>query len=202
MKFFFIIILIGVYGCNKSKTVFICGDHVCINKAEAQQYFEDNLSLEVQIIDIKKKNKTNLVELNLRSDSSGKKKINLLNKDNQNKKLKFLSKSEIKQTKAKLKKRNKINKIETELKKQTKKTKKIDQIVLIDKNKTEINKIEPKVVQKKPSNLLIKKNIIGKQSKKVVDICAILQECSIEEISKYLIKKSKGEEFPDITVKE
>ena len=48
--FFFIII-----GCSKPKTVFICGDHVCINKKEAKQYFEENLSLEVKIINKKEK---------------------------------------------------------------------------------------------------------------------------------------------------
>ena len=35
---------------NKPKTVFICGDHVCVNKKEANEYFENNLSLEVQIL--------------------------------------------------------------------------------------------------------------------------------------------------------
>ena len=34
----------------------ICGDHICINKAEANQYFEDNLSIEVKIVE-KKSNK-------------------------------------------------------------------------------------------------------------------------------------------------
>ena len=32
--------------CNwlfKPKTVFICGDHICVNKTEAKQYFEENL---------------------------------------------------------------------------------------------------------------------------------------------------------------
>ena len=43
--------------CSKPKSVFICGDHVCINKAEAEQYFEENLSLEVKIVDLKKKKK-------------------------------------------------------------------------------------------------------------------------------------------------
>ena len=49
-----IIIYLTLYACNKPKTVLICGDHVCVNKAEAEKYFEDNLTLEVQIIDNKK----------------------------------------------------------------------------------------------------------------------------------------------------
>ena len=48
----FLIILL-IYGCNRQEIVHICGDHVCINKAEAKQYFEDNLSLEVKIVDKK-----------------------------------------------------------------------------------------------------------------------------------------------------
>ena len=37
MKLFFLIFLfLLVYGCNKPKTVLICGDHICINKNEAK----------------------------------------------------------------------------------------------------------------------------------------------------------------------
>ena len=198
MKFIYLFIILGIYGCSKPKSVFICGDHVCINKAEAQQYFEDNLSLEVKII--KKKNKTaDLVQLNLRSDSTGRKKINLLNKTSQNTDLKVLSKSEIKKTKAKIKARNKIDKKKTEIKKQAKK---VYKKVLPDINKTQpvIGKTE--VVQNNAPKILIKNEIGDKPLKDVVDICSIIQECSIDEISKYLIKKSEGKKFPDITLKE
>ena len=50
---FFLIILFFLTNCSKSKTVLICGDHVCINKAEANQYFEENLSIEVRVIEKK-----------------------------------------------------------------------------------------------------------------------------------------------------
>ena len=53
LTLFFIFIL----SCNKPKTVLICGDHKCINNTEAKQYFEENLTLEVKIIDKKKKKK-------------------------------------------------------------------------------------------------------------------------------------------------
>ena len=56
MKKIFLIIFLIVIGCSKPKTVFICGDHVCVNKDEAKQYFEENLSLEVKVIDKKKNN--------------------------------------------------------------------------------------------------------------------------------------------------
>ena len=105
----FLIIFI-IYGCGKPKTVLICGDHICINKAEANQYFEDNLTLEVRVIDQKKTNETNLVEINLKTDSDGKKEINILDIKQTNKKLKELSVFEIKQKKADLRKRKKTKK--------------------------------------------------------------------------------------------
>ena len=79
----FLLILL-VTNCNKPKTVLICGDHVCINKAEAQQYFEDNLTLEVKVIDNKVNNEVDLVELNLKNNE-GKKKISILSKNKTNK---------------------------------------------------------------------------------------------------------------------
>ena len=53
-KLLFFCVILTMYGCNKPKTVLICGDHVCVNKAEAEQYFEENLTLEVKIVDKKK----------------------------------------------------------------------------------------------------------------------------------------------------
>ena len=59
MKLFFSIILIFfLSNCSKPKTVLICGDHVCVNKSEAEQYFKENLSIEVKIVDKKNKNKS------------------------------------------------------------------------------------------------------------------------------------------------
>ena len=51
----FIFLFLILQNCSKPKTVYICGDHICVNKTEARQYFEENLSLEVKIIDSKKK---------------------------------------------------------------------------------------------------------------------------------------------------
>ena len=35
-----------------------------------------------------------------------------------------------------------------------------------------------------------------------IDICTIVEKCSIDEISKYLIKLGKKQGFPDITIRE
>ena len=77
-NFLLIILILLLVSCSKTKTVLICGDHVCINKNEAEQYFEDNLSLEVKIIDKKEKNKIDLVELNLKSNENNVKKSQFL----------------------------------------------------------------------------------------------------------------------------
>ena len=69
--------------------------------------------------------------------------------------------------------------------------------------KKNIKKIEKKVVTKPSFNKksIIKKNI-DKKAIKVVDICTILEKCSIDEISKYLLKKGSQKDFPDITARE
>ena len=35
--------------------------------------------------------------------------------------------------------------------------------------------------------------------KEQVDICSIIEKCDIESISEYILKKSRGNKFPDIT---
>ena len=66
MKNIFIIsLLIILSSCGKPKSVTICGDHVCINKAEAKKYFEENLTIEVKIVNKKKQDEIDLVQLNL-----------------------------------------------------------------------------------------------------------------------------------------
>ena len=180
-KLLFFCLVLSMYGCNKHKTVLICGDHVCVNKAEAEQYFEENLTLEVKIIDKKRSKEDNLVELNLNSNSSGKKEVSILNKKQTSKKLKELSNSEIKRKKAEIRKKKKIK--DTKITKQTK-----------------LKEVKKK---KKPQDSVIKTNkVVNNTSKKITDICTILEKCSIDEISKYLVKQGKKRKFPDITTRE
>ena len=44
--------------------------------------------------------------------------------------------------------------------------------------------------------------VVNNTSKKITDICTILEKCSIDEISKYLVKQGKKRKFPDITTRE
>ena len=105
-KIVIVLVFLSIISCSKPKTVFICGDHICVNKTEAQQYFEENLTLEVKIIDKKEPEKIDLVELNLGSDSRGKRKISIFNKNKTEKKIISLSKEEIDQRKAQIKKKS------------------------------------------------------------------------------------------------
>ena len=185
-KLLFFLIILTIYGCNKPKTVLICGDHVCINKAEAEQYFEENLTLEVKIVDKKKPKEINLVEINLKSNSEDKKEINIFSKKKTNKKLKELSSDEIKNKKDELKKRKKVKNRKVKDKKITKQAK-------IKKSKEK---------QKSRNNIIKSKKIVNKPNKKLTDICTILEKCSIDEISKFLVKQGQKRKFPDITIRE
>ena len=109
LPFFIFLFLVN---CSKPKTVLICGDHVCVNKAEAKQHFEENLTIEVKVIDKKIKEVINLIELNLKNDEKGKRKIFLSSKSNVDKKLKTLSNDEIIKIKEKIKEKNASKKIE------------------------------------------------------------------------------------------
>ena len=154
----------------------ICGDNVCINKLEDKQYFEENLSIEVKILNQNKNKEEDLVQLNLDSSFENKRKISIKKKENTEKSIKTLSKNEIKDIKNKIAKKNKINK--------TKKNK------LIVKSENKLNNTSKKSVK-------VNKNIY-----EVVDVCTIIKKCSIEEISKYLIDQGNERDYPDITIKE
>tara|TARA_Y100001958_G_C21202619_1_gene529088 strand:- start:316 stop:900 length:585 start_codon:yes stop_codon:yes gene_type:complete len=194
MKFLFLIFLFFfLHNCSKPKTVLICGDHVCINKSEAEQYFEENLSLEVKIINKKSKNNIDLVELNLKKDKSGEKKITLLNKKDTSEELKILTKKEKSKIKKSIRKKRKENKI---TKKSTSKSKgKID--LKVKNNNKKIKSLNEETIEKN-----IKKKNINESGIQVVDVCTILKKCSIEEISKFLLEQGKKKKFPDITIRQ
>ena len=182
-KTLLIIIILFLSNCSKPKTVLICGDHVCVNKAEAKQYFEENLSIEVKVINKQPQKEINLVELNLKNNEKGKREISLSVKSNTNKKLKALSNKEIVKIKKEIKNKKKLEK-----NKKIKKRKLVKKIV----KENQISQNENKVIQKN----------INRNYNDVVDVCTILQKCSIDEISKYLIEQGKKKKFPDITIRQ
>ena len=182
MKYFLLIVTILLLtNCSKPKTVLICGDHVCVNKAEAEQYFQENLSIEVKVIDKKINNEIDLVELNLRENQNGKKKISILSKNDTKKDLKILSSEEITKIKRNIKNKNRKKKVAK---------------ISINKNQKKPN--EEKINQVK--NKILEDNI-KQTDKDIIDVCSILEKCSIDEISKYLLLQGKKKSFPDITTR-
>ena len=180
VKFFFIFIFIILQSCSKPKTVLICGDHICVNKNEAEQYFEENLSLEVKIIDNIREENFDLVELNLK-DNQKNRQISVMKKEKTNKKIKALTEKEIKKIKKDIKK------------------KKTEERIVKKKQKTKEEKIKVTKNKKIP---IKNRDIVNNNNNKTFDVCTILEKCSIDEISKYLIKLGKKKNFPDITLRE
>ena len=96
--FFFILVSCSTTSDNKVKKVYICGDHECKNNKEINEYFENNISIEIYIISrsSKKDKDFDLVELNMSNED----KKNLVSVDVQEK-----------QIRDKIKKRNRISKL-------------------------------------------------------------------------------------------
>ena len=168
-KLILIFILLFFQSCAKQKTILICGDHVCVNKAEAKQFFEENLTLEVKIVDKKDNKEINLVQLNL-NEGSNLRQVNVVKKKETKNQIRTLTNKEVKEIKKKVK---------------TKENKYTKKIILKDK--------------KRGKNTFFKKN---NSKNNIVDICTIINKCTIDEISKYLIKTGKKKDFPDITLRE
>ena len=183
---FFAFLILQSFG--KPKAVLICGDHICVNKAEAEQFFEKNLSIEVKIINKKKDKEVDLVELNLNSKSKVDKKIGIIKKDKTKEEVKILTNDEIKIIKKNIRKNIKDNKDKEKIKNiSTSNEKKLA-------NKKSVFRSEKSVKNRN------KKNIESRNE--VVDICTIIEKCSIEEISKYLLNRGNKSAFPDITTRE
>ena len=96
--FFFVLVGCSTISDSKVKKVYICGDHECSNKKEINDYFENNISIEIYTLSksSKKDKDFDLVELNMSKED----KKNFVSFDEQNK-----------QIRDKIKKRNKITKL-------------------------------------------------------------------------------------------
>ena len=173
--------------CTKPKTVLICGNHVCVNKTEAKQYFEENLTIEVKLVDKKKSLKPDLIELNLRQNAEGDKEVNVYSKETLNENIKVLSNVEIDEIKKNIQKKKNKQTI----------SKKVDEK---KSRKKVIRSVKEKKIKKK--NIKISSNNGSAIKNKNIDVCAVIENCSIDQISKYLIEQGKRNKFPDITTRQ
>jgi len=115
------------------------------------------------------------------SDNLNDKKISLIKKNNTKKEVKLLTDKEIKEIKKKVKNKS------------------------IIKNKKTEKEITKKINTKEKKTKKSLKNLSTReldQKDKIIDICTILEKCSIDEISKFLIKEGKKRKFPDLTLRE
>ena len=162
MKVIKIILFLFIIQCvgplNKVEKVYICGDHKCANKAEAEEYFNNNISIEIYTIDTKKEDDEyfDLVELNLLKDK-------LATKN------KIIVKDEKKKIDEKIKERKKLAKLKIqEIEKPVEKINQ-DQVKL-----NNIKKTKPKKQKSKITFIRICKNLeecdIDKISKIVMEI--------------------------------
>ena len=138
-----------------------------------------------------------LVEINLKENNSGRNQVMISSKQKTNKKLRTLSDEEVVKIKKKIKNEKKVNKLNKENDNK-------DNIKIFSKEnnlKKEKVKNTKTLIKKnaKPEKINNSNKIVNKNTNELVDVCTILEKCSIDEISKYLIKTGMKEDFPDIT---
>ena len=70
MKKFIFLVFFLLIECSTTNKVYICGDHECKNKKERNDYFNNNISMEVYVIEKSKEKRKNLdlVQLNFPDD--------------------------------------------------------------------------------------------------------------------------------------
>ena len=188
MKLIYLFFFVLILSCSTIKKEYVCGDHLCVDKKEFNEYFSKNFIVEIKSQKNKKNKNINLVNLNTKiADNEKKNKKNLkINKKIKSKK----KKEEEKLVKIRvledrkitdIKKRNKENKEKKTFKffRSSKKNKKITQ---------KIEKTPKKEALIKPSG-----------SKKMKSVCADVNDCDINKITELLIKQGREKPFPNIT---
>ena len=166
------LIFILILGCVSNNKVYICGNHECKNQREIDEYFKNNISIEVYVIEDNndKKNK-DLVQLNSLNE-------NINNKEENNKNLSFL----------------KERKTQDVMNKKEQKPKKMKLTV-----KTEISESLDKSKNVKKQEIQKEEFTYKKQkTKKIVHMCKNLDECDIDVISRKVSELGINKSYPDI----
>ena len=71
MKLLFPFFFLLVLSCNTVKKEYVCGDHLCVDKKEFNEYFSKNLTIEIQS-QKKEIKKIDLAKLNTASSNENK----------------------------------------------------------------------------------------------------------------------------------
>tara|TARA_B100000945_G_C20266320_1_gene541739 strand:+ start:295 stop:813 length:519 start_codon:yes stop_codon:yes gene_type:complete len=170
MKNLYILFFLVLFGCSSNSKVYICGDHPCKDKNEIEDYFKNNISMEVYVIENDKLKKKNQDLVNLNMSNSNQKK----NKEN----LAFLEK----------RKQNDVNKKDNQKPLKLKLQVRTD---IDNKPKKNKNQVLEDVSKKK---FAYKKT----KSTKFVHMCKKVEECDIDIISERISDLNKKKSFPDI----
>ena len=202
---FFILI-----SCTVTNKTYMCGDKACLDKKQFEEYFSQNLIVEIQTKEFKENSSVDLVKLNTNKSNNIKK--NLLedsrSEQNNQKEEKIRLKAERKRLKEerKIKKKYERDIIETkkEIAKLNKKfSKKTEKKIKNNLNKTKQSKkiIDVKKSQINRNNLNNKDVYKSIKSQKNESICSQIKDCDIDKIADLLIKKGEKKSFPNITSK-
>ena len=165
-------IFLSIISCSSTNQVYICGDHPCKNKKEIDDYFKNNISIEIYVVESEKQKKENqdLVDINLLKDQK-----NQIKEEENN--LSFLKK----------------RKEDVKLSRLSQKPMKLN-IKTDNKNLKETIK-KKSIIEKKINKVNSpKKNKITK----IVHLCKKTNECDIETISKKINEIGKNKSFPNI----
>ena len=213
MKHTFLLFLLLLFACSSNKKVYVCGDHVCIDKKEFKEYFAENLIMEIQTQSLNEKNSTvDLVKLNTTPSNFNKKDEIFLQKED---KVRLKEeKIRLKEERVRLKKERKIKEIEKKnrikeekkLAKLSKSNENDDGVAInktIDNNSSKINIAKNEVYLKDE----IKENKVPKEevvfnslkTENTTSLCNEIKDCDIDKIAELLIKKGRKKDFPDIT---
>ena len=209
MKFLYLILILFLLSCGTAKKTYICGDRPCIDKKEFNEYFAENLIVEVINKNKNKTNKFDLVKLNTNSsvpkndDIKSIKQLERMEKKLNKDKLKAKKKKILEERKKskKLKKRElkRQNKIAKRVKIREKKIRNTNVETVI--NNEQSNNSNSAVFDKKVNNNAKKKEvqIDTVDFGNVESVCDKIVDCDIDKIAELLIKQGQDKPFPDIT---
>ena len=211
MKLIYLFFFLLFLSCNTIKKEYVCGNHLCIDKKEFNEYFSKNFTVEIKAQKIRnKEKKLNLVNLN--SISLNEKKIDNKNSKKKERIKKKKEKRILKAEKIRLLEERKIKEIkERNRKKQDTKTAKLTKskdntkknaVNEISNNHTEEKSISKNIVlQEKNRKKSLKENIsiISVETIDMKSLCDEIKDCDIDKIAELLIKKGKNKPYPNVS---
>ena len=209
MKIVYSLIFLMLLSCSTVKKEYVCGDRLCVDKKEFNEFFSNTLTVEISPQDKKAKQNIDLVKLN--TNKSNVKKIKTKESKLEKRQKKKEKKAQFKAEKKRLKDERKIKKNQQKIKKieanqitQKPQAKDLEKIIIEKKNvEKEVKNIIVKKSTETPNKKIIKKkdnefNLI-KNKKNERSICDQIEDCDIDKIAEMLIKKGKTKPFPNIT---